>query len=164
MKNNKGFSLVELLVVLAIMVIVTAAGIGLFLNWRSWNISDCAKKVDSALDAAKVDAMSKETGYVIFRRGSSGVYEMEVYGEESEVLGDKQIRMYYSDSAGHTDVEITDSKKLMISYDRSTGGFKEIDIDASGSKIYCTQIKVVRKNREIRIELVKSTGKHYIQE
>ena len=163
-KNNKGFSLVELLVVLAIMVIVIAAGAGLFLNWRSWNITDCAKKVDSALDAAKVDAMSKETGKVTFKRGSNGICEMEVYGEDSEALGDEHVKMYYSDTDGHSNIEITGATTLTISYDRATGGFKEIGTNASGDKVYCTQIRMVRKDREIRIQLVKSTGKHYIQE
>lgn len=163
-KNNKGFSLVEILVVLVIMVVLTSGAVVAFTNWRSWNLDDCVKKLDTGLSSAKVEAMGKEKGELIIHRSSDGTYKMEVTGEEEETIGDEDIRIYYTDSAGNTDVLVTDSKTLTLSYSRATGAFKEISTDASGNKVYCKSIRIERKNLERNIILVKSTGSHYIED
>lgn len=167
-KNDKGFSLVEIIVVLAILAILTVAGTSLFINWRAWNLNDCAKKIDTALDAAKVDAMSKDTGKLTIRLESDGVYRMEIAGEE-EALGDDKVEIYYhylSNDPTPVDVrkKLEGTEVLEFSYNRSDGSFKPFSKDDSGKDIYCTELEIVRKDRTIQIKLVRSTGSHYIQD
>lgn len=167
--KNKGFSLVEIIVVLAILAILTVAGTAIFLNWRAWNLNDCAKKIDTGLAAAKVDAMGKEDGKLTISLGSDMVYRMEVLGEEQESLGDDRIEIYYhylSNDPAPSDVrkKLEGTDKLELSYNRSSGSFKPIGQDGGGKDIYCNEIEIVRGDRTVRIKLVRSTGNHYIED
>lgn len=164
-KNHKGYSLIEVIVVLAIMVIVTVGAGALLYNWKSWNFNDCIKKVDTGLASAKVDCMNKESGSLkIYWDDLKENYYMKVSDEEEEALGDDKMEIFYSDTDGSTDVKITGSTELILSYDRGTGQFNAIKTNASGNPVYCNEIKIKRANRVAYVKLVKSTGKHYIEE
>lgn len=166
---DRGFSLIEMVVVLAILAILTIAGTSLFINWRAWNLNDCAKKLDTALSAAKVDAMSKEDGKLTVSLGEDGVYRAQVLGEEEETLGDDKVEIYYHYFTNETvpadvrkKLEGTDS--LVFSYNRSSGSFKPIGKDDAGKDIYCSELEIVRADKVVYIKLVRSTGNHYIQD
>lgn len=164
-KNNKGFSLVEMIIIIAIMVIVTVGASVAALNWRGSYLSDCVKKIDSGLAAAKVDCMSKETGSLVIRYDSSEeLYYMQVSEEEEEQLGDDKIKIYYKTSASSNYVEITESNEITLSFYRATGGFKEKEINGAGTKIYFDNLKVVRAGKEVKIKLEKDTGNYYIED
>lgn len=162
-RNNKGFSMVEMIVILAIMAILSVGAASMIYSWKSWSVSDTVQKLDVGLSDAKVDCMSKVSGDLHIYKGSDDLYYMNVSGKEDEKLGDDKIKIYYSDSAGNTDEEIDASTDLDITYDRATGGFKEIDTTASGDKIYCKEIKVTRGSHTMIIKLEKLTGNHYIE-
>lgn len=161
-KDNKGFSLVEMIVILAIIAILTTGGVAAYLNWRAMNLQDCAKKIDMALSATKVDAMSKENSSMTIRLGSEGVYELRVGDEEIETLGDSNIKISYSDTDGHINVPIDGANDLTISYERATGAFKPIETNEAGEAVYCTEIQLERKGKTAQIALVRTTGKHKV--
>lgn len=161
-KNHKGFSLVEMIVILAIMAIVTAGAGAMIYNYKSWNVSKCMQEIDVGLAEAKVDCMSKVSGGLLLSRGSDGCYYMKISSGEEEKISDEEVRIYYSDSDGHSDIEITDTKTLFISYNRATGAFEPIDTNAAGTSVYCKEIKITRAGRTVVITLEKTTGKHYL--
>lgn len=161
-QNNKGFSLIEILVVLVIMVVLVSGAVVAFTNWRAWNLNDCAKKIDTGLSAAKVEAMGRESGSLTIYRDDDDNYWMEVTGENPEMIGDKDIDIYYTDTDGNVDVHVTKTQKLILSYERATGGFKPIQTDPSGVKIFCSSIKITRKDLACQIRLARTTGKHSI--
>lgn len=162
-KNNKGFSLVELIVILAIMAILSVGAASMIYSWKSWNVSDTVQKLDVGLSDAKVDCMSKNTGGLRIYKDTDDLYYMSVSGKENEKLGDEHVKIYYSDTNGNTDVEIDGATELNIAYNRGTGGFKEIGINGAGENVYCKEIKVTRGNNTMIIKLERLTGNHYIE-
>lgn len=167
-RDNGGYSLIEFIIIITVMLIITL-GVGIaFVNWRSWNINDCAKKLNTAMSAAKVEGTSKRNSSgLTIKRNSDDIYVLEENGEETEHLGDEKIKIYYDDSSGATDVEITESDSLSISYDRATGSFKPIrteNIGGTEHKIYCKRIVIKRGDKERVITLEQKTGKHYLED
>lgn len=57
--NNKGFSLVELMVVMAVMTFLLAVAITSFSIVNNANVSKAAKSMESMITAARVTSMSK---------------------------------------------------------------------------------------------------------
>lgn len=161
-KNHKGFSLVEMIVILAIMAIVTAGAGVIVYNYKSWNVSECMQEIDVGLAEAKVDCMSKVSGGLLLSRGSDGCYYMKISDKEEQKIGDDQVKIYYTDSDSGSEIEITDSKTLFISYNRATGAFEPIETNAAGTSVYCKEIKIKRAGRTVVITLEKTTGKHYM--
>ena len=89
MKNkNAGFSLIELIVVIAVMVIVAGIGISWISRLSGYRARECASKVASTLNGAKVKSLSKQqnTGdaYWELKKGSDGRYYVSVLVEEPE--------------------------------------------------------------------------------
>lgn len=58
MKNNKGFSLIEIIVVMSILVIMAGVIIPNFTNISQLNLTACAKSVDNNLNKIKVTTLS----------------------------------------------------------------------------------------------------------
>lgn len=159
-KNNSGFSLVEVIVILAIIAIMTVGAGTMMYSMKTWNLTGSVQKIDVGLADAKADCMNKESGgFRLYKDGS--FYYMEVSGQEKEKLGDERVRIFYTDSSG-SEVEITASTELNISYNRGTGAFKEIGTNGAGTSIYCKEIKLERAGKTAVIKLEKSTGNHYI--
>ncbi len=154
-KNNKGFSLVEMIIVMAMMVILFVGAGTILLNWRSWNVNDCIEKIDTALGTTKIECMSKEDSSLRIWK-ESDEYFLQVGSGEKKRIGDDEIEISYSDG---TDTKIIEgSTDLKLTYDRKDGSYKEI---ASG--VYCTQITVKRQDKTRYIKLVRKTGKHSVQ-
>ena len=82
-KDNKGISLVELIVVVAIMVVLTAAislGVSTF---TSKHATQCAKNMQISLNRARLGAMGKKNAYLAFFQTTDGVYMVERFNEEA---------------------------------------------------------------------------------
>ena len=159
--NNKGYTLVELVIVIAIIAIVTAGASTLFIGWQKQYLNDCVKKIDTALSAAKVEGTSKEATEMTIKPDDEGLYYLYMTGTNDRVLGDKKVEIYYVTQKNPTPVLVTKDNPLTISYDRASGGFEPIDVE--GTKTYCTEIQVVRGSKTVNIKLSISTGKHSIE-
>lgn len=154
-KNNKGFSTLEMIIVLAMMVILFVGAGAIMLNWRSWNVNDCIEKIDTALGTTKIECMSKESSSLKIWK-ESDEYFLQVGSGEKKRIGDEEVKISYSD--GTNTKEITDTTGLTLTYDRKDGSYKEI-----GTGVYCTKITVKRQDKERNITLVRKTGKHSVQ-
>lgn len=154
--NDKGLSLVEIVIVVAIMSVLT----GLLTMGVSTALSkpadECAEKIVAELSNGRITTMGKQTFRITLSADSEGVY-VEETGKAKKKIGQKGVEVKYKlTGAGYTDL---DSTGIVFEFKRSTGGFKPV---SGGS--YCEEIQVSKGNRTKTIKLAYLTGKVTIDE
>lgn len=162
--NNRGFSYVEFILVIAIMAIMVGiAALSMGLVNRA-NVNRGIEKVGSSLNQARNSAMAK--GYVrgtfeITRVGDTYYYFVgDANSTEKDNLKDTLISSpatvgYYVVIDGtETLIPITATNPLVIQYNQSTGAFRPM---ADGN--YCTGIVLTNGDKEAVIRLYPETGK-----
>ncbi len=172
MKRNEGFSLVELIVVIAILAVLSAVavmGIGMLGGWR---MNQCVALVDSGLKETRTDALSREAAYFTISCDEDGNYYMESTKHPKEKIAGAPIAILYTTDVQADAQEITPELPLTLSYDRASGAFLPmLEWDAvSGAYVpkqtgaYCTSIQIrMGEEKNTTIRLVKSTGKHIVE-
>lgn len=166
-KENGGFSLVELIIVIAIIsVLITTAVLSVSLVFSA-NAKTCANDIQRAVADCKVTTMGKSRAWLVIYRGSDGqlygrMHAMEqkdgeavgTYEEklsDPEKLGGKRVSVTYTDAAGIvTELPEGESGGLTIEFDRSSGSFKD------GTP---KSIEVIGGNRHYELKFEKLTGK-----
>lgn len=179
MKRNEGFSLVELIVVIAILAVLSTAavmGIGMVSGWR---MNQCVSLLDSGLKETRVDALSREAAYLTISCDENGNYYMEGTRHPKEKIAGSSITIVYTTDAQTKEAAITPEQPLTLSYDRASGAFlpvlewdaesgtyipKQADAGEDAVSVYCTSIQIrAGEEKSTTIRLVKSTGKHVIE-
>lgn len=176
MKNNKGFSLVELIVVVAIMAIMGGFIFFSFGLITGQDARKCANNISTVLDKEKNYALTKSAEadcYVEITLESDGYYAeyfapqkalgLAMISTDKQKIGKKTVLVscYVNDgSGGYTSKgTMATGSKLKIVYDRVSGEFKEVSLNGS-SGIEMIQID---KGRTYKIELFTATGKHTLK-
>ena len=123
--NNKGLSLIEVIIVLAIMAIIGAAS---YLSLRmatNKQVVSCADKLRTSLDQTRNMALGKNSAYLeIWKDGTVNI-QMYVNGQpygDEVAIGVSGITVTYEDSSS-PDNTLT-STHVPIEFDRSSGGLK----------------------------------------
>ena len=177
--RNQGFSLVELIVVIAIMAIVTAGAVAGISAMTGAKLNSCSSNLIAGLEQTKVNALSKSAAELTLTCDADGNYVMSKTGEADQTIGDNKIIItyQYKDSTG-ADINktVSASDSLIISYRRGSGAFlpiidsvDEADhsyiyvVDGAGMEMYCETITLTRGSRTKIIHLVKDTGKSYLE-
>ncbi len=159
MKDNKGFSLVELLVVVAIMASLTGLiglSIGMLIGQR---VKTAASDTKSLMQSAQTVAMSKENCTVEFTPTSDGVEVVSKVGTGKELkqvnISDKiAVKIKVADGSI---VDVT-SDAAVITYNRETGGFKQCIVGGTDKGVPL-EISFTKGTRTIVLELATYTGK-----
>ena len=149
--KNKGFSLVELIVVIAIMAIgVTVTSYSLTTISLA-NAKECASEIKASLEAVRMETCRKESGSaptVKFYRDSDGSVMMQESGSSAKKIGSSTVAVSYKKADGS--YEDLGTTALEYSFNRSTGAFTLMP----GS-----EIKVSSGGREYIITCYEKTGK-----
>lgn len=174
MKDNRGFSLIELIVVMAIIALLiggTAIGIRILSYTDTEKIT---KTVDQSLHKLRIDTMSKgnlyhylfiawndtkeeyEIGYVTGTVALNGTNWDD--GSVSTISNRKglcssKVTISYSDHSIGSDLQeiSTSNDVLLLQYYVHSGAFQS----------NCRMISIVNGSKNTSIHLVGKTGKHY---
>lgn len=168
--NNRGFTLVELIVVIAILGILSGVmsySVNQIFSSRARKFAD---EYDALLTQCRVSTLSgaKAPVYVKLYQDTNGDFYGALYEGGSEVsskkLGGNSLSCTFTYGSGTgTTAAISDSQSLCIGYNRSTGAFLALNSVGTGLNTglsgNCTKVCVADK---ITITLVPSTGYHKI--
>lgn len=186
MKENRGFSLVELLVVVAIMgIMIGFVFIGLpLLNGQ--HARKCANNMSAALGKEKNYALAKSGSvdcYMELLLDTDG-YHVKYYIPKSavvtgtnpadwvlledEVIGSSQVDVT-CELEDHTSVDIVAGQSVKLVYDRANGACKD-SYEGDGSEVGlndsygspCVKITFDR-GKKYEITLYPDTGKHALE-
>jgi prepilin-type N-terminal cleavage/methylation domain-containing protein len=178
MKNNKGISLVEIIIVLAVLSILSVTAFSGINYIKYANSKKCAYKIDSALDRVRMQVMSKANKEYLYIYQYNNDYYMKentmstptatLLDDSGTKLGNKQIKLFYrttSMSVASPDEEVgsyANRSYIRLSFKKSSGSF--ITITESGTDYY-NEIKIKDRNGTLKytVTLIQSTGKHYVE-
>ena len=177
--NNKngGFSLVELIVVIAIMAVLTGIASMSLASVMGVSVKQCARDIQSAANQTRVSTLGKDEVIMTITKGnkakSSEAYYCTIVtkdglgktteNEEKIVKSNLDITYVLSDSKGNktSDITLDDTHSLTIKFNRGTGAMAPCmkSDGSSGGDYYCMQIKVKKNSTEKIISFYPETGK-----
>lgn len=180
--NNQGFSLVELVIVMAIMaIVVTTVGLSISLV-SGRKVKKCADEIVSTIERTRVLSLGKDQGQVEFilsQDDASGDYHVRIYQGSNasdgpildRVVGKDPIEVKVRFSDGTEEVlgnisgnsphaiHASGEKGLRLIFNRASGAFEKGTNVAGDVKTYCDKIVVTGNGRTIEITTVGPTGK-----
>ena len=159
-KDQKGFTLVEVVVVAALIMILATFSLNMMGRFRYAKSEQVVESISSALSKHQLNCMSKGKSYLhIYKLNNE--YYIKVSSSNSSTVEDENgysigshnvIKKMVKDAAAAT--EITGTGQLILSYNKD-GSFDFVGDDL-------TEILVTGAN-EFKIKLNKSTGKHVVE-
>lgn len=167
--KNKGFSLIELIVVIAIMAILTTAAAMSIASIFGVAVKQCARDIKSSINDTRVSTMGKDQVILTIKKGnsdgSSEAYycittEKDGFGKETTEesrVGRSNLDITYvlADASGNTSEQTLDATHpITIEFNRGSGSLK---LGSDGK--YCTQIKIKKNSTEKILKLYPETGK-----
>ncbi|MCM1185500.1 MAG: prepilin-type N-terminal cleavage/methylation domain-containing protein [Lachnoclostridium sp.] len=164
--DNRGMSLVEMVIVVAIMTVLTGvAAIGVSMA-LSKPVDECAEKIVSTLNGARITTMGKQEIKLRFVQNDNGVYLTETIKDASGAtttrpdlrIGQKGVVVRYK-LVGDANYRELSGTSIELSFKRTTGGFNTLIESGSDTGDYCTEIQVSKAGKEKVIEIAYLTGK-----
>lgn len=163
--NNKGFSMIELIITIAIMAILTGSFVSAAGYLKYANAKAGAKKINTELSELRIDSMSKmKTPYMYLYNIDGNTYMKVVTGDNADSasissgvldknttkIGNSQVKISCDGTV------IAENKSVQIYMNKSTGAFAA----AAPGEI---KVESIDKKTSYTIKLVKNTGRHYIE-
>ncbi len=178
--DNRGFSLVELIIVIAIMAIVVGMLAGHLNYIGNSQARALANSIKTAVGQTRIQTMGKYETYLHIYKGSDGRYYRETWKRSSadswthdkrEMIGKNRPTVKYKTKDGTvTNIDGTSNGSLLITFDRSNGKevarTRPVGITANEegqpltvNAVECKEIKVSYGTREYVIKVEPETGK-----
>lgn len=168
-KDNRGFSLVEMIIVIAIAAILAGASATMVRQISFANTEKAAETIATTLDRERITAMSKAgNGYIYIYQLDDGYYMKTLHGVSLDAydasfldnsghkICSNRIEIY-KDSTSGTKVE--GSNIIRIHYTK-TGVFADTNV-FSGTEV---EGRIVVTGVGTRtLSLIKTTGKNYLE-
>ncbi len=147
MPNSKGFTLVEVIIVAAIIAVLSSVLISGVSLVSSSGAAQSVNAISSALSFARVKTMSGEPSVELVISLEEGGYYCTVFanGEEAqkEMIADTGAQLFYTESSG-VPTFISSTNTLEIAYDISGALSKPIELQTIemhvGNTVYAIKI------------------------
>lgn len=170
--KNGGYTLVELIVVIAIMVVLAGSSVIAFASLRNYRAKTAKDEICNNLKEARTEAMAKKTAWMQICEDSDGLKIETSYRGDKRLHGN--IHISYTATGSATETEINASNSLILTYARVSGAFEGIKTsttaDADGKLpnqmngsdiVYCETIHIQNgaRTKGYTITLNQETGK-----
>lgn len=167
MKNNKGFTLVELVVVIALMGIIAGVSSTVISSVSKQELKDFTNNLDAMLCQTKIETMSGMPDPMLELAIIDGEYRATLYKNsssttpirvKSQYLGEDYLYCRYYKGDEDTNGEPY-HEAIMFKYDRNTG-----ELSISNSEITKLSVAMSEKGEKGQyvIQFVPQTGYHKI--
>ena len=162
--RNKGFSLIELIVIIAIMGVMLAVGGYSLTAISSANAKQCAKELEAGLISTRTQSYSSDSdtvkATVSFYKGTDGIYMKKSFESEAEKIGGSTVSASYK-LTGSTYYVDLGNKPITFSFNRSSAAFNPATID--GNSANCESIKISSGTKVYTITCYEHTGKTMLE-
>ncbi len=150
LRDNRGLSLVELVIVIAILAVLSGAviaSLGIVSNART---KQCINSIQTAIGKSRITTMGKKNTTLRIYENNGKVWADETADGNvtTTEMGNSGIGLTFTDSAGTT-TSIT-SADMNIVFDRSSGVVKSSNFVSAQAGSY-------------QVVVVPETGKSYVQ-
>lgn len=171
-KENKGFSTIELIVVIAIMAVLVAAGATFTGLIPASRMKECVKETTSMIEKTRTNAMSYGGAELSIYRDEDGIVAKMTVSKtingadkpttEEKTVGVSAIAVYYrlGDNGEWTELTAAEADKgLIITFDRASGAFGTTTVNGTVQTEKCTGIRFTYGSRTSTLKLITLTGK-----
>ncbi|MBD5451956.1 MAG: prepilin-type N-terminal cleavage/methylation domain-containing protein [Lachnospiraceae bacterium] len=166
--DNRGFSLVEVVVVLALVSAISAiAGYGFSMS-NGKPAQECAKKLAGAISHGRTTTMGKYRNEIIVKKETDGTLTVteDTYTSESDILngtpsqsrsstvGAKNVTVEYQIGTGGY-IELAPGNEIRLRYDSGSGAMKKT---ANSGSDYYTGFRISKAGKVWYVKLETLTG------
>lgn len=162
-KDHRGMSMIELIIVMAIIAIISTGSIAIYSSMGYANTMKAAKLINSKLSKARMDTMSKNQRIYIYlyqidgklysRQAIDGGLSLDHGGgldsDEASLLSN--ISLSYIDHSGVIH-KLEDNQWIYISFIKGSGAFDS----------YYSKLIFKSRNSSSTITCIKETGRHWV--
>lgn len=127
MKDNRGLSLIELVVTIAIMAIVSTGVVISVYSSAGWKAKKAITEMDQVLSETRVQALSKTQAWMELTK-SGDDYVLKTSYASDVVLDGRFTITYHTNDGAVTDVAVQD---MILSFDRASGAFSGLYTDST---------------------------------
>jgi prepilin-type N-terminal cleavage/methylation domain-containing protein len=160
MKNNKGFSLVELVVVFSILLVLTGVVVLNFGVITNWQLNKSVQSIDDNLNKIKVMSLSDSDNEEPTLKLSMNNNDLIINVNDGDDLnlGEYLVTIDYEDvNRDELPSLVLGTQEITISFNNS-GGFNEVTGNG-----YIKKIKLEKNDYSKSIICESLTGKYYIE-
>lgn len=160
--GNKGVSLIEMIIVIAIIALASSVTISLVGQFGYTRTQKAAKTLNTTMDKLRMETMSKGISYKLFIYFAEGDLYMKILKESDSISltkdnGEKlsvdcQVK-YQKEGSIEEELEEGTGKYLAISFSKGSGAFTS-DYE---------WISISNSKHKSVLQFVKETGKHWIE-
>ena len=152
-RNNKGYTLVELIIVIAILTIIAGVvtiGLSRVLVTK---VTQCTDNMQNMINKVRISTMGREEVTLRFYQDSDDKYYAEVKTKKKKLGSSTSEVTDPTDSSVET-LSYANGNAINISFDRSSGQLK---LDGSGKCV--RRIWIIKNTKINTIILYQETGK-----